>query len=464
MLSASTAYFMDTFNVIINSDMLLNAVSTDAAESWDLVTPRLIGYLVLLGLLPTALLWRLEIRRSSATQALRSRLKLMSGAALIALTVALASSSFFASFVREHKVLRYYSNPLTPLYALYKFGYGQVAGQSLHRKAIGEDARIPATDFDRELVIMVVGEAARADRFSLNGYSRETNPELAKKGVISFSLVSSCGTSTAISVPCMFAVYERDEFNSQRADSTENFLDVLKHAGVKLLWRDNNSNSKGVANRIPTEDFRSVKVNPICDVECRDEGMLSKLQDYIDAQNSGDILIILHQMGSHGPAYYKRYPPSFRVFTPTCESSQLDACSRERINNSYDNTIVYTDYFLARVVDLLRANDNRFETAMVYVSDHGESLGESGVYLHGLPYWIAPDAQTHVPFILWFGKNYHDVDVDALRELRDLPVSHDNLFHTMLGLFEIRTGVYEEAKDLLQQSRVLYGAAKNHEG
>jgi len=302
---------------------------------------------------------------------------------------------------------------------------------------------------------MVLGETARADRFSLNGYERETNPELARQGVISFTDVAACGTSTAISVPCMFDVYDQDDFSSEKTEATENALDVLSHAGVNILWRDNNSDSKGVADRIAFEDFRSPELNPVCDGECRDVGMLSGLQNFIDQQKDGDILIVLHQMGSHGPAYYRRYPDAFRVFVPSCDTNELGSCSEDEIGNTYDNTILYTDHFLGQVIDLLRGYDDRFETVMLYASDHGESLGESGVYLHGLPYWLAPNAQTRVPVILWFGRNYRDVDVDAMRQLSDASLSHDNLFHTLLGLFEINSGVYDGSKDLLQKSRDL---------
>jgi len=379
----------------------------------------------------------------------------MAGALVIMLALVLISSAFYAAFVREHKELRYYANPLTPVYSAYKFGKTRLKAGPIEVAAIGEDAVIPAADIDRELVIMVLGETARADHFSLNGYERETNPELARHRVISFTDVSSCGTSTAISVPCMFDIYDQGDFSSDKSLSTENALDVLDHAGVSILWRDNNSDSKGVADRVAFEDFRSPEVNPVCDEECRDVGMLAGLPEFIDAQVDGDILIVLHQMGSHGPAYYKRYPQAFRVFLPSCDTKQLDSCSESEIGNSYDNTIRYTDHFLGQVIELLRGYDDRFETVMLYASDHGESLGESGLYLHGLPYWLAPDAQTRVPVILWFGRNYYDVDVDDMRQLTDEPLSHDNLFHTLLGLFEIDSGVYDGSKDLLQISRGL---------
>jgi lipid A ethanolaminephosphotransferase len=455
LVASLSAYFMDTYNVIIDRDMLVNAMATNSAESGDLLTPRLFLYLGLLGLLPSLVLWRVRIRPARPHQALGSRLLLGGGALVVMLALVLISSAFYAAFVREHKELRYYANPLTPLYSAYKFGKTRLKDRTVDVQAIGEDAEIPAADIDRELVIMVLGETARADRFSLNGYERETNPELARQDVISFTDVSACGTSTAISVPCMFDIYDRDEFSSDKTEATENALDVLHHAGVSILWRDNNSDSKGVADRLAFQDFRSPELNPVCDEECRDVGMLSGLSDFIDQQEDGDILIVLHQMGSHGPAYYKRYPEDFRVFAPTCDTNQLDSCSESEIANTYDNTILYTDHFLGRAIELLRGYDDRFETVMLYASDHGESLGESGVYLHGLPYWLAPDAQTHVPVILWFGRNYHDVDVDAMRQLADEPLSHDNLFHTLLGLFELDTGVYDGSMDLLQKSRDL---------
>jgi lipid A ethanolaminephosphotransferase len=359
-----------------------------------------------------------------------------------------AFGKFYGSFFREHKTVRFYANPSYYLYSAVEY-----LSDIFHRPngavaAIGTDARIPPTDQDRELIIVVVGEAARADRFSLNGYARETNPLLKQEDVISFTNVHSCGTSTAVSVPCMFSVFGHGRFTSNNAISSENLLDVLTHAGVHVLWRDNNSDSKGVAVRVPYQNFKQDNTNTICDVECRDEGMLVGLQDYVNSEPGGDIVIVLHQMGNHGPAYYKRYPKAFEKFTPVCASVELEQCSLEEISNAYDNAILYTDYFLSKVIAFLKHNDDHFETAMVYVSDHGESLGENGLYLHGLPYALAPEAQTHVPAILWFGRNYH-VDRAELRQHVSHPYTHDNIFHTVLGLMEIQSSVYKRDLDLV---------------
>lgn len=463
MLAAGSAFFMDTYDVVIDSGMIANAMATDAGEVSDLLTPKLFAYLLLIAILPAVLLLRVELRPQSLGRAAVSRALMLTACVVLGIAVVLSDGSFFATFVRDHKPMRYYANPLTPLYAAWALGKQnhEVSGGPM--RLIGRDAHIPAGDIDRELVIMVVGETARADRFSLNGYRRDTNPRLEKETVYSFRNVTSCGTSTEVSIPCMFSIYGRDEFSGQKASSTSNALDVLAKAHVNVLWRDNNSGSKGVSARVQTEDFRQSELNPLCDTECRDEGMLAGLQDYVATHPDGDILIVLHQMGSHGPAYYKRYPHRFERFMPACESASLDNCSPEQVNNSYDNTILYTDYFLDRVIEFLRNNDNRFETAMFYVGDHGESLGESGVYLHGLPYWMAPRSQTHIPLILWFGANYHDASRPAMSQMVNQPFSHDQVFHTLLGLFEIRSDIYDAKADLINQSRLLAGMSNQYE-
>ena len=449
LLSSFASYFMDSFNVVIDAAMLQNAAQTNLDESKDLFSLKLIIYVLLLGVLPSLLVCKVSLKNTSLKSEIAAKLKFMLLALLIMALMIIPLSKFYTSFFREHKPLRYYTNPIYYLYAI-----GESVNRSLSSgggivKAIGKDAHVPASDPDRELVILVVGEAARADRFSLNGYARETNPLLKKEAVINLSNMTSCGTSTAVSVPCMFSNIGREKYSDRKARTTENLLDVLRHAGIQVLWRDNNSDSKGVAANVKYEDFKSAKLNPICDTECRDEGMLSGLQDYINQHKAGDILVVLHQMGNHGPAYYKRYPAAFEHFKPVCKSNQLESCSREEISNAYDNAILYTDYFLSKVIALLKSNSKDFGTAMFYISDHGESLGENSLYLHGLPFVMAPDTQKHVGAILWFGERFQ-VDRSALRAKSAKPYSHDNLFHTILGLFEVNTQVYDKKQDIVR--------------
>lgn len=450
MLSAMTAYFMDSVGAVINNEMLENVAQTNISEAGDLLTFRLLAYLIVLGVLPSLFVARVKLAWRGWRRELPGRSKLMALAVVLLVAPVLAFGSFYASFVRTHKPLRFYANPAFPLYSLARHGYARFAvPASKAITTVGADAHISPEDIHRELIIVVVGETARADHFGLNGYVRDTTPLLRKAGVVNFPDFHACGTSTAVSVPCMFS----QAGSKGKAEGQESLLDVLQHAGVNVLWLDNNSDSKGVALRVPYQNYKSPNVNTVCDVECRDEGMLVPLQAYIDSHPEGDIFIVLHQMGNHGPAYYKRYPPAFERFTPVCRSNDLSQCSQEEIINAYDNALLYTDHFLSKTIELLKQNGKRFETALFYASDHGESLGEAGTYLHGLPKAIAPDAQLHVPAIMWMGDPESEIDQAVLARKSRQTFSHDNLFHTVLGFFEIESAIYRPELDILTGTR-----------
>jgi len=449
LLSSLAAYFMNTYDIIVDKLMIQNIMETNMHESMDLLSIQQVLYFLILGVLPSIVVYRIKIAPMHFKTALIEGGKTIAGALILSVVLIFSFSKFYTSFFREHAPLRSYTNPANFLYAV-----GEYIGESFSHpmtglKILGADAHIKAHNGPRKLVILVVGEAVRADHFSLNPYTRETTPLLKKEDVVNFPQFTSSGTETAVSVPCMFSCYGREAYDRDIAAHTENVLDVLKHAGANILWRDNNSDSKGVAVRLEYEDYKSSDKNTMCeDGECRDEGMLVGLQEYINAHPKGDIVIVLHQMGNHGPAYYKRYPKAFEKYTPVCKTNQLEQCSQAEITNAYDNAILYTDYFLSKTIGLLKENDKQFATAMFYLSDHGESLGEKGLYLHGFPYAIAPDAQKHVPAVMWFGKQYK-VNKAALKKRAAQPYTHDYLFHTLLGFIEVNGSAYQPKLDIL---------------
>jgi lipid A ethanolaminephosphotransferase len=449
-ISAFTSYFMDSYGVIIDDSMLINAIQTNTEESLGLLSTKLLIYFVLLAVLPAILIYKTKIHYSSIKKDLVSKIITIVGVVVLIGAVITLFGGNYASFFREHKPLRQHTNPTFWIYSV-----GKLTGSLLKNKnktvtPLGLDAKIEEHK-RKKIVIMVVGEAARWDHFSLNGYAKETNPMLKKEDIINLPNVTSCGTSTAHSVPCMFSVKTRKEFDIDDAPYEENVLDVINHTGkVALLWRDNNSNSKDVASRIGEQDYRSNKNNTICDTECRDEGMLVGLDKFIEQNSKKDILIVLHQMGNHGPEYYKRYPKAFEKFTPTCKTNQLESCTKEQISNAFDNAILYTDAFLSKTINFLKKYDNTYDTSMIYMSDHGESLGENGVYLHGMPYMIAPEAQKHIGSILWFGENTrNNIQYQKIVQNSKNEYSQDNLFHTLLGIFDVKTSVYEKDKDMI---------------
>lgn len=454
LLASLAAYFMDSYGVVISDEMLRNAVQTNPAETRDLITGKFFAYFIFLGVLPAIIVAKIPLRWRGWRRELAYRAGLIISLIVIVIALIMASSSFYASFLREHKPLRSYTNPAYFTYSAIRYANQALSTQSAETLTIlGADARKASSQHNRQLIVLVVGETARADRFSTNGYARDTTPQLQAAQVVNFSNYWACGTSTAVSVPCMFSMAGMDDFDLKTAASQENLLDILQRAGVNVLWLDNNSDSKGVAVRAAYEEFKSPQSNPLCDEECRDEGMLPRIQAYVDSHPTGDLFIVLHQMGNHGPAYFKRYPPAFEKFRPVCKSNDLSQCTREEIGNAYDNAIFYTDHFLGKTIELLKRNDKNFETALFYLSDHGESLGENGIYLHGLPRAIAPDNQLHVPAIIWLGSGFQDVDKSALLKKRHDHFTHDNVVHTVLGLMRIETEIYRPKLDILNGTR-----------
>ena len=301
-------------------------------------------------------------------------------------------------------------------------------------------------------MILVLGETARAANFSLGGYGRDTNPRLGalkKAGeLLYFKDVWSCGTNTQDSVPCMFSSLGKEAFRGDN-QPREGLLDVLQHSGLAVLWLDNQSGCKGACDRVPNVVTRTLKLPELCsEDECFDDVMLKDLDQRIaelDAERRAHgVVIVMHQMGSHGPAYYKRSPTGHKHFMPECVSNALQECPQEQVINAFDNTIRYTDHFLGNAIEWLRARSDHADTALIYLSDHGESLGENNLYLHGLPYSIAPDEQKHVPMAAWLSAGLQKrlrLDRHCLEDVTQARLTHDNLFHSMLGLLDVDTAV-----------------------
>jgi len=453
MIAAVCGYFTDAYGTIFDTNMLINSIQTDQGEAMGLMSLSFFIRVFLLGVIPAVIIAKIRIKRVPLRRALwQKALTLTSSIALMAVCL-LPFGDQYATFFRQHKMVRSYANPITPIYSVIKLGTDYI--DELRRP---DTLTLHATDAKRitptagtsaakpKLMVFVVGETVRADHIALNGYKRDTTPLLASQpNIYSFRNATSCGTSTAYSVPCMFSYANRENYDYNTADYNENVLDTLNKQGVKVVWRDNNSSSKGVANRVTFEDFKTPDVNPNCDEECRDIGMLDGFDTLVKSDtgvtadgSAKDTLILLHQMGNHGPAYYKRYPKEFEEYKPVCMTNELAKCDDQSVINAYDNAIRYTDYFLNNVINTLKKYEQDYDVVMVYISDHGESLGENNIYLHGMPYAIAPDAQKQVPVIIW-SPTSNNIDKSSLISTINQPVSHDFITPTLLNFFGITT-------------------------
>ena len=462
LLTSPSSYFMDHYGVAIDWSMVQNLVDTDGRESSELLSPGLLATFVMTGILPAlALAWSKPRHRPGQRQ-LGINVATAGLAVLGAGVLLMLMFKTLAPALREHRELRFLLTPTNYIQAvngyLKRKWQAPVVVAPLGRDA-GKGKRWQGQT-RRTLTVIVVGETARAANFSLNGYGRLTNPELSRvPGLLNFRNMQSCGTATGVSLPCLFSPLGRDHYSASRARAQEGLLDVLRHAGFGLLWRDNNSGCKGVCDRIPYEDVSQPAAgDPLCnDEECYDERLLRGLPQLI-RQAKDDMVVVLHQKGSHGPAYAKRYPARFNVFGPVCTTSALGQCSRESIVAAYDNTIRYTDHVLKQAIDLLAqaAREDGVDTALMYFSDHGESLGENNLYLHGAPYVISPPEQRAVPFMLWLSEGFRErfrIDGPCLAARAGQSFNHDHLFHSILGMLDVRTVVYNPRLDIFNACR-----------
>lgn len=456
LLSACAQYFMMNFGIIVDRSMVTNILDTTSAESYALLSGQMVVVLGFTALLFIALAWWIKIKPSANLWrgTLTRAMTLVVSAVLILLVAALFYKDY-ASLFRNNKELVKSLNPSNSIVAINSW-YFHHKMDNLPLVKIGEDAKQNAAMKNgprKNLTILIVGETSRAANFSLGGYDRETNPLLAKDNVVYFPKTASCGTATAVSVPCMFSNMPRTGYDESLAHHQEGLLDIIQRAGIQVQWNDNDGGCKGACDRVPHQDVTDLKLPGECiNGECYDEVLFHGLEQTIDNMQ-GDGVIVLHTIGSHGPTYYNRYPPAFRRFTPTCDTSEIQSCTQEQLKNSYDNTILYVDYIVDKAIKLLQSKQDKFTTSLVYLSDHGESLGENGVYLHGLPYAIAPETQKHVPMLLWLSDDYqkrYNVNYTCLqKKAKENDYSQDNLFSTMLGMTGVETQEYRAADDIL---------------
>ena len=465
LVSAFNTHFMLQYGAVIDPTMLASVVQTDVREVRDLMSWTLPLTVLLVAGLPLWVIWRrpLALRRW-LPQTGRNALGAFLGVVAV-VGATLLTYQDLASLMRNHKELRYMVNPLNTVYAASRLAVDQLPRQVQALKPVGEDAELGASytaQTKPPLLMLVVGETARAQNFALNGYGRNTTPALARwqasEGLVNFSQVQSCGTNTKVSVPCMFSPLTRAQGGDQMPEH-ENLLDVLQRAGLAVLWIDNQAGCKGVCARVPNASTLDLKIPGLCDGgECLDPAMLVGLDARIAAldpvRRARGVVLVMHQMGSHGPAYSHRSSADRKPFMPECTSNTLSDCPPEQLVNAYDNSIAATDHFLDLSLQWLKAQEKAgaFQTGLIYVSDHGESLGEKGLYLHGVPYAMAPQQQTHVPMVVWLSPGLQQrsgVGNACLKAQADQPISHDHLFHSVLGLMDVHTTAHDLSLDIL---------------
>ncbi|KQA20590.1 phosphoethanolamine transferase [Vibrio metoecus] len=462
IISSILSFVGFQYGTIVDRDMLVNVLETNSSEASSYLTVYSVLWFVFLGVLPALWLLFTPIRKETGVWRFLGKKGLSMLVSLLA--VALIAALYYQNYSSVGRNNSYLKKMIIPTHFIYS-SVGLVKQryftEPMVYKMIGTDAQQKTTATDSSvqkptLVFFVLGETARVQNYQYFGYPRDTNAYTQPFQPIFFKDVASCGTATAISVPCMFSNMTRDNFDRNQADNQDNVLDILQRAGISLLWKENDGGDKGVAKNIPLKELARDKREGFCDGDtCYDIAMLENLDQEIADQN-GNRMIFMHIIGSHGPTYFKRYPKEMAVYQPDCPRADIENCSVEQIVNTYDNTIRYTDYVLAQLMSKLESLQKDYNTALIYVSDHGESLGENGMFLHGMPYNLAPDYQTQVPLLVWMSQGFSQskgIDMDCLRSKTHLPYSHGNLFHSLLGVMDVSTEAYDTSLDLFSQCR-----------
>lgn len=445
-------YAAVSYGVVFDQSMIQNVIETNPGEAISYFNLSFLLFFVVLALAPFVFVFS-QTLRCSVKQRLKQLAVLNVTAVVVIVLVAAFLYKDYASVGRNNKNL---THELIP-YAFYVSGYKYLRDTYFypplpyrvldkHPVVKADMGNVPKT------LVVVVGETARAENFGSNGYRRQTTPNIESRGAVSFENVTSCGTATAVSVPCMFSRLGRSEYDARIAGSQDNVLDIIKRAGESVLWIDNNSSCKGACARIDTIEFDPARDPQLCDGDfCLDQILVSQLADELTHKQEKSRVIVLHMIGSHGPTYYRRYPSSFSRFLPDCPRSDIQNCDAESLVNTYDNTIAYTDYIIGEVISLI---ENQPNTAMLYISDHGESLGEKGLYLHGFPYKLAPEEQTHVPMVYWDSKFSDENYRSCVNLQKSVTFSQDNLYDTLLGLANVSSSTYNPNMDIFNQCQV----------
>lgn len=389
LIASISSFFIDSLSIGIDKNIIESLFNTSFREARDFINAKFILHILLFGILPTLTLYFLPL--SKAKNPMRQKLGAISILSLAIICIYISNGKGIVWSFKENKGLIYSLNPIAPIRASIDYSIERYQLPS-HYLSLGDDARSYARN---KTFVLIIGESQRAKNYALNGYARDTNPYTSKiSGLINFSNFYSCGVITAISIPCMLTTYTQKTYNNRKLSLyTDNLLDVAQKAGYSVHFISNNGGE--CMGSVCRNIKNTIYFNKDSDL---DIDMLPTIQKVLE-NASGNTLVVINLLGSHGARYDLRYKKEFEKFTPTCKDSNLPNCTKEQIKNAYDNSIIATDFFVASVIKMLK---NSKDSMLWFISDHGESLGENGQYMHGgFPYALAPKEQKHIASMIW---------------------------------------------------------------
>lgn len=421
--NAVCLYFINTYQVLVTDKMMGNVFNTQYSEASGFFSGQALLYILFLGILPAVYLFMQKTDYGKPK-------RFFAGAGLslgLALLIAFGNMTNWPWIDRHATKLGSLLMPWSYTVNSIRF-YN--AEKKRNRKAIPlPDARIATPG--KDVCVLIIGESARRENFSLYGYGKPTNPLLEKDSVTAL-MAEAAATYTTAGVKAIL-----DHKPTKKL--YEILPNYLFRNGVDVTWRTTNWGEPPVHidKYYKAKDLQ--KMNPEADGKY-DEILLAGLKEEILSCTKDKMLVILHTSTSHGPTYNKKYPAKFEVFTPVCTTVEMAKANPKELMNAYDNTIVYTDYLVHSVIEMLKDVPQR-RSCVLFVSDHGESLGEGNLYMHGVPMAVAPKEQIEIPFIVWTSdKN--------LKIRPDQKVGQYHVFHSVLSFLGIDSPVYDQEKDI----------------
>ena len=427
IINAIAVYFVNTYGVIIDETMIGNVLNTNYEESSSFFSFGLVLYVILIGIIPSILLFKIKFVRVKPKKFLIHIFLTL----IVLVFIAFANASNWLWIDKNSKTLGGLAMPWS--YAVNISLFYKHKSEKNEKEILLPNATIKNTE--KSVFVLVIGESARSENFSLYGYKKETNPLLSKIENVHHYNAQSCATYTTAGLKCILE-------HKDTGDLYEILPNYLFRNDVEVIWRSTNWGEPPVhvKNFDNKEALRENCEGESCEF---DEILLKGLTEQVLASKKDKILVVLHTSTSHGPTYFKKYPAQFEKFSPVCKSVELANCTQEELINAYDNTIVYTDYILATLIDDLKHLEG-YNSSMIFISDHGESLGENNLYMHGIPASIAPKEQLDIPFIVWLS--------DDSRKLKDSQeYSQHNIFHSVLDFLAVDSPIYDSNMSIFKK-------------
>lgn len=422
---AISLYFINSYEVLITDSMMGNVFNTQFSEASGFFSFAAVLYILFLGVIPCIFIFAAKTDFGSFKRFLSN----------IGLALGLAVAIAFVN-IQNWPWIDRNSTELGSLLMPWSYTVNTVRFYNGEKKRNQKEILLPdavISNESKDVCILIIGESARRDHFSLYGYEKVTNPLLAEDNVTSL-IANSAATYTTAGVKAILD-------HQPTGKLYEILPNYMYRTGVDVIWRTSNWGEPPVH----IEKYHTVrdlkKMYP--DADDRYDGiLLTGLKEEIMSSEKDKILVILHTNTSHGPTYNKKYPAEFERFTPVCTTVEMSKANPQELMNAYDNSVLYTDYIIHSAIEILKEFTDR-RTCMLYVSDHGESLGEGNLYMHGVPMSIAPKEQVEIPFIVWTSK-----DAVEVKELAEVGQYH--VFHSVMDFLGVESPVFDEDKNIFR--------------